>query len=245
MMDRELAVAGIVIGDDRARLQGDACVAAEIKLGFGHIGGICQRRFHVALVHQPLPAKVVPVFVPDQRRVGLQRRLHIGDRRQFLVFDADQFQRVFGLGAGFGGDGGHRLALPAGAVHGQRILRRRAHALQMGEDADIGLTNFGHVLAGDDSDDAGRRLRLGGVDGQYFGVGVGRAQIGAVQHTRQTDIVGEIAAPVQQFFGVGPGHAPPDIAVGPVVDGEDGVRFQIAHQLHLSLATVSMASTMV
>ena len=56
----------------------------------------------------------------DHRRLGIERGFRIGDRGQRLVVDLDQFAAVLGLRARARDHGGDRLALPAGALDGDR-----------------------------------------------------------------------------------------------------------------------------
>ena len=59
----------------------------------------------------------------DHRRIGIERLLHIADRRAFLPIDGDEFGRVLGDRPSFGNDGGNRFALPQCAIHSECILR--------------------------------------------------------------------------------------------------------------------------
>src|SRR5262249_27017186 len=71
---------------------------------------------------------------------------------------------IFGLGTAARHHRAHRLALPAGALHRDRMLRRRLDALEVGEDADPGRDHLGELRPGDDRDDAWRLSRRRGLD---------------------------------------------------------------------------------
>ena len=95
----------------------------------------------------------------DHRRAGIERGLGVGDRRQLLVVDLDQLAGILGLGARARDHGADRLALPAGALDRDRVLRRRLDALEVREHADPRRDHLGELRAGDDRDHAGRLLR--------------------------------------------------------------------------------------
>ena len=56
----------------------------------------------------------------DHRRLGVERGFRIGDGGQRLVIDLDQLAGVLGLRARARDHGADRLALPAGALDGDR-----------------------------------------------------------------------------------------------------------------------------
>ena len=85
----------------------------------------------------------------DQRRIGLHRLQRIEDRRQLLVLDLDQIQRLLRGVLIDGGDGGDLLADEAHAVARQHRQIGKRVAGQVGT----------HVRGRDDRLDAGNRFR--------------------------------------------------------------------------------------
>ena len=143
-------------------------------------------------------AEIVAKRGMDHRRFGIERGFRIGDRRQCLVTDFDQFAGVLGLGARAGDHGADRFALPAGALDGDRRLRRRLEALQMRQHADPGRHDLGEFGAGDHGDDAGRLFRGVGRDLDDARVRVRRAHEGDMRHARQHDVADILPAPLRQ-----------------------------------------------
>ena len=130
------------------------------------------------------------LVVADQRRVGVERLAGVDDRRQRLVLDVDQLERVV-RGVLVGRD--HErdlLALEPDLVsgeHGLRVVGDRRHPREP-----QGL----EVLGGDDRGDVGVRERPRGVDRDDARVRVRAAEHGPVDHPREPDVVevGPLAA---------------------------------------------------
>ena len=130
------------------------------------------------------------LVVADQRRVGVERLARVDDRRQRLVLDVDQRERVAGDVLVDGDHERHLLPLEADLVareHRLRVVGDRRHP---------GQAQRLEVLGGDDRRDAGMRERARGVDREDLGVGVRAAQHHAVHHPGQADVVevGALAA---------------------------------------------------
>ena len=99
VVDVELAGLRVEVGDDAARLErrrvaarvDDVAADDRVGLGEGAVGG---------LLVAGLPGRAGQVValaglvVADQRRVGVERLAGVDDRRQRLVLDVDQLQRV-------------------------------------------------------------------------------------------------------------------------------------------------------
>ena len=136
LIDRQALLARIPIGDDGARLVGHAGMAAEHEGGLHHRVGLGKTLVGIAGVERALESQIVAEFGMDHRRRRIERGFGVGDRGQHFVFNLDQRAGVLGLGAGAGNDRAHRLALPAGALHRNGVLRRRFDALEMRKDAD-------------------------------------------------------------------------------------------------------------
>ena len=232
----------VVVGDDGARLQADAGMAAEMEGFLDDAMGIGEGLVDFPDVDLALKTKIVAEIRVDDRRRIIERGFHVGDDGAFLVVDFDQSDGVLGLGSGLRDDGGDGFALPAGPVHGDGVLRRRFEALQMGEYADPGGAVLGQLAARDDANNAWRILRCLGVRDFNFCVREGTAAKGDVHHARQRQVVGVGAAAFQQPFGARARDALADEGVRPVEDREG--RF-LAHDdpSPRCRPTVSMAST--
>ena len=76
-----------------------------------------------------LEGQIVAEFGMDHRRRRIERGFSIGDGGQRFVIDIDQRAGVFRFGAGARHHGADRFALPAGAIDGDGMLRRRFDAL--------------------------------------------------------------------------------------------------------------------
>ena len=131
-------------------------------------------------------------FGIDLDRALGQRLLRRQDGRQRLVLDGDQSGRRRCLGRRVGGDRGDRLADIAHPVPGQhrRVGDQGADELLAG------------VRCGDGGADAGRLLRLRGVEAQDPGVGVLAAHEARMQHALHLDIGGIAGSPPHLVEGV-------------------------------------------
>ena len=180
----------------------------------------------------------------DHRRVGGERGLGVDDGRQLLVVDGDEGAGVFGLRARAGNDGGDRLALPAGALDRDGVLRRRFDALEVGEHADPGRDHLRELGAGDDRDHARGGLRRGGVDRLDARMGVGRAHERHMRHARQHDVAHILAAPLGEPPEIGTRHGAPDIGIRTVERSERRRHVRRdPHSRARDCATASTAST--
>ena len=94
-----------------ARLDRDAGHAADMELHLDDLVGGRKGALGRRGVAEPgIDENVVGRLVPHDRRTRHQRVLHLGDPRQFLVFDRYRLSRVLGLRHGFGHDQRDRLA---------------------------------------------------------------------------------------------------------------------------------------
>ena len=195
VVDVELAGLRIEVGDHAARLErrrmaaGIDDVARHDGVGLGE--RTVRRRLIAGLPGRAREVVALPgLVVADQRRVGVQRLAGVDDRRQRLVLDIDQLERVVRrvlVGRDHERD---LLALEADLVareHGLRVVGDRRHPRQ---------PERLEVLGGDDRGDVGVRERPRGVDREDARVRVRAAQDGPVDHPRQPDVieVGALAA---------------------------------------------------
>ncbi len=222
VIDRHFLLAGVPVGDHGARLGGDAGVAAEQEGGLHHRVGFGKGLVRRADFQFAFEAEIVAEFRLDHRRFRVERGFRIGNRGQRLVFHLHQFAAVLGLGARMRHHGGDRLALPAGALDRDGVLRGGLQALEMGQHADPGRDDLGEFRAGDDGDHARRLLRRLGLDRLDARVRVRRAHEGDMRHARQGDVADILPAPLREPLQVRARHRAADIGVRPVERGEHG-----------------------
>ena len=120
----------------------------------------------------------------DERGVLGQRLFERHHRREGLVVDVDQLERLFGRRLVDGGDRRHGLALVAGDAdreHRPIAIRRTV----------VGIAP-GQIGAGERREDAGPSAGARHVDASDPGVGVRRAEHLRVSHARQGQI-GDVA----------------------------------------------------
>ena len=120
----------------------------------------------------------------------------VDDRRQHFVVDVDQFGGVLGLVGRFGDDQRDAVADVADLALRQYRMRRLLHRLAVGagdQPSARQSVDAGQVVAGEDRDDAGRGLRLGGVDAADLRMRVRRAQEIGVRVMLRVDVVGVLA----------------------------------------------------
>ena len=220
VIDGQALLARIPVGDNGARLVGDAGVAAEDESRFGDRVGFGKAFVRIAGSERALEGEIVAKLGMNHRRRLVERGFRVGYRRQRLIVHVNKRARIFCFGAGAGDDRAHRLALPAGAVDGDGVLRRRFDALEVRQHADPRRDHLGKLGAGNDGDHAGRFFGFRGVDIFDAGVRVRRAQKCDVHHARQGDVADVLAAALRQPRQVGPRHRAADIGVRPVKRGE-------------------------
>ena len=247
LIDREARFARIPVGDDGARLVGDAGVAAEHERGFDHGVGLGEALVGIARGMDALEAEIVADRRMDHRRLRIERSFRIGDRLQFFVIHRHQFAAVLGLGAGAGDHGADRFASPAGAIDGDGVLRRGFKALEVCEHPDPGRDDLRQFCTGDDGDDARRCFRRCCVDTLDPRMRVRGTDVGHMRHARQHHIADILRAALRQAREVGPRHRAADVGIRPVERGEE--RRRVVDDFHglppaRACATDSIASTM-
>jgi hypothetical protein len=119
---------GVVVGEDGASLEAHAGVAPEVERVLDDHVRPGERFLDAAGVQLTLEADVVAELRVNHRASG-KRLVHVDDDRQLFPFRLDQRDRILGLAARLGNHRRHRLALPARALDGDRVLRRRLDAL--------------------------------------------------------------------------------------------------------------------
>ena len=113
----------VVVGQDRARLDGEARVPAAVEGGLDDFVRGGEGVVDLAGLVDALEAEVVAELGVDHRRGGQQRGLHVDHGGQRLVVDADMGDGILGRGAALGHDRGDRLADPGRALERQGTLR--------------------------------------------------------------------------------------------------------------------------
>ena len=121
-----------------------------------------------------------------ERRTRLHRLFRIEHRRQRLVFDLDQIERLFGGVLVDRRDGCHFFADVAHGVDGERQVVARLRK--------VAVLDAGKVFPGDDGANARQRLGATGIDPHDPGVRMRAAQQLAVQHSGHADVVGVFGA---------------------------------------------------
>ena len=186
-----------VLGHHHEAFQGGLGIA---RIGDGQIDrmlGRNERRVGIAILEVAHRHQVGPGRLVDQGGAVHCRRLGVDRGRQRIVRDLDVFEGVLRLVAVLGHDQDHRLADETYPIHGQGPLVEG----QL-EDHDEGISELLDVLAGEDGDHAGPLQGRRGVDGNDLGVGVRRAQDGAVQRAGPHRHVVGVAPATSQQGGV-------------------------------------------
>ena len=126
IMHGQLLIDRIPVGDIGARLNGHTSVAGELERCFDHrVGRIGKGRIRIADVDEAFPSKIAVECVVNFGFARFERLLHVERGRHRRIFDIDERQRIFRIGAAVGDRHDDRFALPAGDVDRQRRLRRR------------------------------------------------------------------------------------------------------------------------
>ena len=186
-------------------------MAAKIESGFGNHVGACKGFVHPAGVQAAGKAEVVAQLRVDDGCCGVQRGVHVQRGGQGFPFDLDVLQGVLRLGAGVGHHSHHRLTLPAGAVNGHGVLRRRFDARQMGERSDPGLAHLRKVGPVVHREHAGHHAGKVALYAGDAGVRHRRAPKHHVGHARQFNIVYILATPFGQAFDILPRQGLADV----------------------------------
>src|SRR3954453_1324560 len=121
-------LARVVVGEDGAAFETYARVSAEVEGLLHHHVGAGEGFVYAPGVVLALEADVVAEVRVDDVLAG-KRILNVAHARQLLPLCLDQGDCVFRLAARLGDDRGDRFTLPARAVDGDRVLRRRLDAL--------------------------------------------------------------------------------------------------------------------
>ena len=183
----ELLLDPVVVGDRPAGLQRRRVHAWEHHLlADDDLGPVEHRRGGRRVAGLPVEAVVVGLardVVADERRVRVERPAYVDDRREHVILDVDQLQRVARGVPVLGDDERDLLALEpdlVGREHGLHVAGERGHP---------GQAALLEHRAGDHRLDLRVRFRGERVDGDDPGVRHRRPQHGEVQHARQRDVV--------------------------------------------------------
>ncbi len=245
LVERQVLLGRVPVRHDGARLERHAGVPAELEGRLDDLVGVREGAVDLAGVEVALEGEVVAELGMDRRRAGRERRLDVDDRLELLPVDRHELGRVLGLGPAARDDGRHGLALPAGTVDRERVLRRRLEALEVRQHADPRRHDLRHLRARDDGDHAGGGLRLGRVDPEDLRVRIGRAHEGDMHHARQADVADILPAAAGQAPEVRARHGAADIGVRAVEDAQALAIRSVVHwpSPALACAALSIAST--
>ena len=177
-IERGAAGIGIECGDRGARLHRHAGDALDPGVELHHMGGAGEgRRGAGGVAEFAVDHDIGAGFVEQARRIGIGRLARVGDRRQHLVVDLDQFGAVLGGGDALRHHHGDGLADETYLVGRQRIMRRREGLEAVAAlERDFGGMLRPHLVgdrlqavgdeiaAGQHGEHAGRRHRRLGVD---------------------------------------------------------------------------------
>jgi hypothetical protein len=177
------------MGQERAGLDGDTGVAAEVERLAEDVVGLAEGRLHVAPLEGGVEDPVVLQLVVDAGGARAQGRLSIQQGREDLVLHFHELAGVLGHGAGEGGHGHHGFAHVADAVQGQGVLRAGPHTLVVVEDAAPGGATAGRLRPGEHGHHPGVPAGPLRIHSHEAGVGVGAADEGDLHHPRQMHVV--------------------------------------------------------
>ena len=181
-------VEDVLLDDDAVRIGrggGERCLR----------GLLVARLPRLVAVHVGDAVVGLALVVADDGGVGVERLLRIHHRRQRVVVDVDELERVLRDVPALGDDVGDLLALEAHLVGGQDglgVVRQRRHPREVVTEQRRPRDAL-EGLAGDDGNDARQRLGSRRVDRVDAGVREGAAQDGAVQHAGQVDVIDVVA----------------------------------------------------
>ena len=212
VIHRERVLGRVVVGEERAPFEADAGVSSEVIGLLDHHVGFRERLVDAAAVELALEADVVAELRMNHRFAG-QGFVHFHHNWQFLPLGLDQLRGVLGLTARLGDHRRHRLALPAGALDRDGVLRRRLDAFQMREHRDPRRAVLRDCAAVEDSNNPWRSQTSLEVEALDLGVSVRAAEERHMRKARKAQIVDERAAPLQQALRIRARHALTDIAL--------------------------------
>ena len=194
--ERQMFVAGIVLGDHGTRLHGARHRAVVDDIEPGDVRGAGERLLgRRGVAELPVEDQVVGAGFVDLRSAGFQRRRGVHHRRQHVVVDVHRGGCILGLSPGFGDDRQNGLADEAHAPDRQRRVRAHFHRrpiLGMDHPAanDVGDAAGCQFLAGMDRDHPRHLRRRSGVDRLDRGVGVRRADEDRMRGVGRQHVVG-------------------------------------------------------
>ena len=183
----------IVAADNGERLERHRGVAREAQPRAEHLVRLGERGVDIAVAEQPVAGEVARHLVVQLRCVRLERALRIDDRRQRLVLDLDQVDRILGDVAVARHDRRHRLTDEAGLVGRHAVVAHRR-----GRDDGEGRRPLGDLPPSQTADHAVEGERLAEIDACDPGVGVRAAEDRRMMDVRNLEVVDERAAAGQQ-----------------------------------------------
>ena len=187
MQDQSGDLAGVVPQTDAGmRLEHSLLDRLRLEHVFADVVGAGKRLVHFAELECDLGGDVARGVVVQERCARPHRFFRIEHRRQRLVFDLDQVERLFGGVLVDRRDGCHLFADVAHGVDGQRQVVARLRK--------IAVLDAGKVLPGDDGANARQGFGATRIDAHDPGVRMRASQQLAVQHSGHADVVGILGA---------------------------------------------------
>ena len=176
----------IVFGNDAAALHKKRPAAMLVNFFAKHMRRAGERAIGVAYLQRKARGDIRFRTRVRQRRARIQRGAAIVDRRQRFVIDFHQLRGIFGDVAAVGDHARHRFSGVTGFVLGERVrqldqLDRRMRHQQRQR---VVARGFWQISVRQHGMHAGQGERGGFVDAVDFGVRVGAAHKGGVQHFR-------------------------------------------------------------
>ncbi len=123
MMHGQLPLAGIVVGDDRARLQRDRGVAAEVKLLFHHMRGVSEYILDTTGIDLTVETEIAAEFRVKSAAHPVRAQCRYRRRRAVHRTRYTPPRLRLQPARAIGNDGDHRLPGPYDLVDRQRQLR--------------------------------------------------------------------------------------------------------------------------
>ncbi len=195
---RQLARGGIVLGHASSGLDGAGNHAMIARPELEDIVGVLEGLIQIAAAELEQKTSVGRRIVVDLGSPLFHGLRLIRHRVQDLVVHLDQLGGVLGLVTVLGQHDGHAVADVPDPIPGQRRMVRRLQIAVWNEPGRGYGTHPLHILPGKDGHDSRGRPSRFHVDGPDVGVGVGTANDGRVDHSRDHEVVRVLAASGEQ-----------------------------------------------
>ena len=223
LIDGQALLAFVPVGDDGARLGGDAGVAAENEGGLDHGVGFGEGLVGRADFQLAFEAEIVAELGLDHRRLGIERGFRIGDRRQRLVVRPRPVRRHLRLARACARP--RRRPLRPASRRGRRRSAycgadfRPFRCVSTPTQGVITLASSAPVTT---AMTPGAFFAASASIEDNFRVRVRRAHEGDMRHARQRNVADILPAPLREPLQIRPRHRAADIGIRPVERGQYG-----------------------